>query len=158
MEVDGHNHNDANNGGAQSELWNLTPVAAEQTGKGLPYAPENWPKHGDVWGWRTGRRVSSNGHFQDRYLYLPTRLRHTANQGSSQKQKAGFASKLSVERYVKELYPNVDIDDFFASFSWKIPALNSGMVLFPFFFFFSVVSVFSLISFTCLVVSFVELN
>jgi len=50
-------------------------VAEEVYGTGLPYVPENWPQQGDVWGWKTGRRVVPNGkHFQDWYLYLPDRL------------------------------------------------------------------------------------
>jgi len=41
-------------------------VVEEVYGMGLPYAPENWPQQGDVWGWKTGRRVVANGkHFQD---------------------------------------------------------------------------------------------
>ena len=50
-------------------------MAEEVYGTGLPYAPENWPQQGDVWGWKTGRRVVTNGkHFQDRYMYLLDRL------------------------------------------------------------------------------------
>ena len=41
-------------------------MVEEVYGMGLPYAPENWPQQGDVWGWKTGRRVVANGkHFQD---------------------------------------------------------------------------------------------
>ncbi|KAK7308048.1 hypothetical protein VNO77_41639 [Canavalia gladiata] len=107
---------------------NLQPVGPEQSGEGLPYAPENWPEAGDVWGWRTGRRVSSNGTFHDRYLYLPNRLNRAKgniNTGSRRKSHI-FASKLAVERYIKETIPDADMDAFFSSFSWKIPAVPSA--------------------------------
>ncbi|CAJ1925683.1 unnamed protein product [Sphenostylis stenocarpa] len=100
------------------------------SGDGHPYAPENWPEQGDVWGWRTGRRIVPNGtHFQNRYLYLPYRLRmlmeEKENKGSgsstSRKQHV-FASKLAVKRYVKRYFPDADLNAFFASFSWNIPA------------------------------------
>ncbi|OIW20936.1 hypothetical protein TanjilG_25776 [Lupinus angustifolius] len=105
----------------ESLMVNLTPVAPEQTGKGLPYAPENWPEEGDIWGWRTGKRVSvTTGFFNDRYLYPPTRL------GRPLRVKPGFPSKLSVERYIKDNFPHLDLNHFFASFSWKIPALLNG--------------------------------
>ncbi|KAJ1423818.1 Oberon, PHD finger domain [Sesbania bispinosa] len=125
MEAEGtsDNHNN-NNASAQNNSWNLTPVAPEQYGEGLPYAPENWPNPGDVWGWRTGRRVTLTGYFADRYLYPPTRLGRVSNPGSSRRSRKGFASKLSVERYIKESFPHVQVDDFFASFSWKIPFMQ----------------------------------
>ncbi|CAL0325982.1 unnamed protein product [Lupinus luteus] len=105
----------------ESLMLNLTPVAPEQTGKGLPYAPENWPEEGDIWGWRTGKRVSvTTGFFNDRYLYPPTRL------GRPLRSRPGFPSKLSVERYIKDNFPHLDLNHFFASFSWKIPALLNG--------------------------------
>ncbi|XP_061376198.1 OBERON-like protein [Gastrolobium bilobum] len=118
MEADGNN-----NGGAHNNLWNLTPVAAHQSGKGLPYAPENWPNSGDVWGWRTGKRVAAIGHFLDRYLYPPTRLCDAAKLSPKQR---GIASKLSLERYIKEFFPHVHLNDFFSLFSWKIPSLHHG--------------------------------
>ncbi|XP_015573490.1 protein OBERON 1 isoform X2 [Ricinus communis] len=100
----------------------LRPVAAEDSGEGLPYAPKDWPKPGDVWRWRVGRRVASNGHFLDRYLYLPRRLYRMEKSNSSTTKKRGFASKLSVERFIKSSFPGADVEAFFASFSWKIPA------------------------------------
>ncbi|KAK7405910.1 hypothetical protein VNO78_07522 [Psophocarpus tetragonolobus] len=126
--------------------WNLEPVAPEVFGEGYPYAPENWPEQGDVWGWRTGRRIRivANGvdHFQDRYLYLPNRLtlalkeeREKENPASASASASGsapfrrqhiFASKLAVERYIKKYFPDADLQAFFASFSWKIPALPSA--------------------------------
>ncbi|KAG4972766.1 hypothetical protein JHK87_029587 [Glycine soja] len=120
-------------------LWNLQAVAPEVSGEGFPYAPENWPEQGDIWGWRTGRRVVANrSHFKDRYLYLPNRLiralkeekekENAVDSGSSsiRSRQHIFASKLAVESYIKKYYPEADLDAFFASFSWKIPALPSS--------------------------------
>ncbi|XP_017407926.1 uncharacterized protein LOC108320869 isoform X4 [Vigna angularis] len=45
--------------------------------------------------------------------------------GTFRKQRI-FASKLSVERYIKRYFPEADLNAFFASFSWKIPALTSS--------------------------------
>ncbi|GAU18849.1 hypothetical protein TSUD_228390 [Trifolium subterraneum] len=101
---------------------NLPPVAADQTGEGLPYAPINFPDQGDVWGWKTGKRLQSNGCFQDRYLYSPVRFKP----GSNRKHRHTFASKLSVERYIKSTFPDADIDKFFSSFTWRIPAAEAS--------------------------------
>ncbi|XWS39298.1 hypothetical protein CRYUN_Cryun18bG0039300 [Craigia yunnanensis] len=95
----------------------LRPVSPEASGVGLPYAPVDWPKRGDVWTWKVGRRVAITGHFLDRYLYPPKRLHKLENSG----KKRGLASKLSVERYVKTAFPGADNNAFFASFSWKVP-------------------------------------
>ncbi|KDP40187.1 hypothetical protein JCGZ_02185 [Jatropha curcas] len=97
----------------------LKPVAPEESGEGLPYAPVDWPKPGDVWSWRVGRRVAFTGHFLDRYLYLPHRLNRP---GSIPGKKRGFASRLSVERYIRSAFPDANIESFFASFSWRIPS------------------------------------
>jgi hypothetical protein len=101
---------------------NLPPVAADQTGEGLPYAPINFPNQGDVWGWKTGKRLQSNGCFQDRYLYSPVAFKP----GSNRKNRHTFASKLSVERYIKSTFPDADVDKFFASFTWRIPAAEAS--------------------------------
>lgn len=103
----------ASNGGSNSS--NLAPVAPEQSGEGLPYAPENFPNPGDIWRWKSGKRISNNGNYRDRYLYVPHRL--AANRSS-----IIFKSKLSVERYVKEKFPDVNITEFFDSFTWSIPS------------------------------------
>ncbi|KAL5098614.1 hypothetical protein RYX36_002941 [Vicia faba] len=113
---------------------NLRPAAADETGEGLPYAPENWPEPGDTWGWKSGKRLQTNGLcFQDRYLYLPLRLSQTENGGSKRKQRHIFASKLSVERFIKTTFPDADVNKFFASFTWRIPAAqpstNGGNVV-----------------------------
>ena len=142
------------NGRAGNGSLNIRPVVPESTGEGYPYAPENWPKEGDIWGWRTGRRVAPNGNFQDRYLYLPDRLnRRAENQGLSRKQHI-FASKLSVERYIKANFPDADVDAFFASFTWRIPAVplasTNGLFLCSIFqILFILILVFSFLDFIC---------
>lgn len=101
--------------------------APEESGEGLPYAPENWPEPGDVWGWKTGRRATPTGIYHDRYLYVPVRLSGSEKGGSGRKHRPRFASKLAAERYIKANFPNADIYAFFASFSWKIPASVNGI-------------------------------
>lgn len=101
----------------------LRPVSEDEGGEGLPYAPENWPNPGDNWRWRVGKRVAITGHFLDRYLYPPRCLvvpENTSHRGQL------LASKLSVERYIQSVNPNVNVDAFFASFCWKIPAKKSA--------------------------------
>jgi hypothetical protein len=102
----------------------LRLVLPDETGDGLPYAPENWPNPGDIWTWRVGKRVASTGHYLDRYLYLPRSL---CGPEYSTSRKKGFASKLSVERYIQTAFPGADINAFFASFSWRIPAEKSAL-------------------------------
>lgn len=116
MEID----EESNGNGEEENSYNLRPVAPDESGAGLPYAPEDWPNPGDIWTWRVGKRVAITGHYLDRYLYLPTRL-------CLGRKKSGFASKLAVERYVKEAFPNEDLDAFFNSFSWRIPANPSSL-------------------------------
>ncbi|KAJ7980028.1 Protein OBERON 1-like [Quillaja saponaria] len=100
----------------------LRPVSPEKTGVGLPYAPENWPNPGDKWGWRTGRRVALDGHFRDRYLYLPNRFGRPQDL-----HNYPFKSKVSIEQYIQTEFPGTDVDAFSASFSWKIPAKVNHM-------------------------------
>ncbi|KAK6254935.1 hypothetical protein SCA6_016240 [Theobroma cacao] len=102
----------------------LKPVSPEASGVGLPYAPVDWPKKGDVWSWKVGRRVAITGHFLDRYLYPPKRLHKLDN---STRRKRGLASKLSVERFLQTALPGADISAFFASFSWKVPAKKHSL-------------------------------
>ncbi|KAI5400002.1 protein TITANIA [Lathyrus oleraceus] len=111
MELEVNSDNDV----ARINFSNLEPVAPDQSGEGLPYAPENFPNPGDIWRWKAGKRISSNGNYRDRSLYLPRRLAASYRGG-------GFASKLAAERYVKESFPHINIVDFFASFSWTIPS------------------------------------
>lgn len=105
--------------GSSIDLW---PVSPEGTGEGLPYAPINWPKPGDNWRWRVGRRIALTGHYYDRYLYPPKHFRRLSDSTS---RRRGFASKLSVQRYIETVFPHEDVNKFFASFSWKIPAIKN---------------------------------
>lgn len=89
-------------------------------GQGLPYAPVDWPSPGDIWGWRVGSRISKKGVYQDRCLVAPWSLQERP------KKKILFRSKLSVEHYIRSKFPDADIDDFFASFTWDIAATTSS--------------------------------
>ncbi|GAA0162164.1 scaffold/adaptor protein [Lithospermum erythrorhizon] len=91
-------------------------VCANDSGKGLPYAPVDWPNPGDKWRWKVGRRVENNGFFRDRYLYPPTHL------PKSNRKTRRFDSKLSVEQYFRSISPGADVNAFLDSFSWKIPS------------------------------------
>ncbi|XP_026446511.1 protein OBERON 3-like isoform X1 [Papaver somniferum] len=96
----------------------LRPVVSGEAGEGLPYAPANWPNPGDIWKWKAGKRKNANGLMQDRYIYLPPSLQKTAE------GRKGFASKLSLLEFIKKEYPTVDLDAFFATFSWKMPSTD----------------------------------
>lgn len=99
--------------------FNLVPISPDSTGEGLPYAPVDFPELGDIWRWKVGKRLSLTGHYLDRYLYLPKRF---GKLHDPTRTRSGFASKLSVKRYLQTAYPKTDITSFFASFSWKIPS------------------------------------
>ncbi|KAL9669226.1 hypothetical protein QQ045_006769 [Rhodiola kirilowii] len=90
----------------------LIPVGPNETGVGHPYAPQNWPKPGDNWTWKVGSRISKRDHHKDRYLYAPRHL----------PQPRAFASKTSIERYIRKEFPDTDVHAFFAIFTWDIPA------------------------------------
>ncbi|EER90880.1 uncharacterized protein LOC8085943 [Sorghum bicolor] len=92
------------------------PVRANSYGKGLPYAPENWPHSGDIWHWKVGSRSSGAGHWADRYLMPPSRFRDATP------KKLRFASRVQVEEFVKREFPDVDPSTFFSMFIWRIPA------------------------------------
>ncbi|XP_070042332.1 uncharacterized protein [Nicotiana tomentosiformis] len=94
----------------------LKPVARLESGEGLPYAPEDWPYPGDIWTWKVGKRVKASGYFQDRYLIAPKRLQETP------RKKMWFLSKISLKYYIKTNFPEADINAFFSSFVWEIPA------------------------------------
>ncbi|WRX20870.1 hypothetical protein QQP08_013357 [Theobroma cacao] len=94
----------------------LVPVQPCTGGEGLPYAPIDWPNPGDIWSWRVGKRVSSSGFYNDRFLTVPKSLRKPNN-------PKVFASKPTLERFLRSQFPDADIDAFFASFIWKIPAI-----------------------------------
>ncbi|KAL1536133.1 hypothetical protein AAHA92_28828 [Salvia divinorum] len=95
---------------------NLYPVSANDSGEGLPYAPQDWPDTGDNWRWKVGKRISVSGYFRDRYIYVPSRFRKIGD-------SKGFKSRLSLEHYIREKFPCADIDAFFASFNWGIPSI-----------------------------------
>lgn len=92
------------------------PVRGNAYGKGLPYAPENWPCPGDEWYWKVGCRASATGHWVDRYLTPPSRFRDATG------KKTSFTSKLKVQEFIKREFPDVDPSTFFSMFIWKIPS------------------------------------
>ena len=118
MEPEVPNGSEGETPGTNENGSHLKPVSLDESGEGLPYAPSDWPNPGDNWGWRVGKRVSLTGFYVDRYLYLPKRLR---DKDTSSRRRA-FASKLSVARYLEAKFPKADVETFFASFKWKIPA------------------------------------
>ncbi|KAL7593478.1 protein OBERON 3 [Lactuca sativa] len=123
MEIDPPHESDGSTTGSKE---NEMAVVFDSSGIGLPYAPEDFPLPGDKWGWKVGKRVGVSGHFIDRYLYLPDRL-HKENKlvgFSGVTCGKGFASKASLERYLMETFPGIDINAFFSSFTWKIQAAN----------------------------------
>ncbi|KAK9929533.1 hypothetical protein M0R45_026629 [Rubus argutus] len=74
MEIDIHDESDGSTPRAHKNGISIRRVSPDESGEGLPYAPINWPKAGDTWRWKVGKRVSGSGHFLDRYLYLPKSL------------------------------------------------------------------------------------
>lgn len=120
MEIDGSDASNGSISGNQKNGLHLYPVEANASGEGFPYAPENWPNPGDKWKWKTGRRVATSGHFLDRYLYPP---KHVNDRRGT---RSGFASRQSVEHFVRKTFPDADLDTFFSSFSWRIPGKSSS--------------------------------
>ncbi|KAL8209505.1 hypothetical protein R6Q57_006237 [Mikania cordata] len=122
MEIDPPHESDGSTNGSKESELNF--VSDNHSGVGLPYAPEHFPKPGDQWGWKVGKRVTCSGHFVDRYLYLPNRLynEYKSAYPTSTSNSRGFASKAAVKRFLLEAFPEMDIKAFFASFTWKIPA------------------------------------
>ncbi|CAH8337822.1 unnamed protein product [Eruca vesicaria subsp. sativa] len=100
----------------ETDLNQLPAIPPVLTGQGLPYAPVDWPSFGDVWTWRVSKRVTATGYHHDRFLILPQRLQQ-------KNAPKSFASKQTLARYIKSNFPGMDVDAFFASFTWKIPAL-----------------------------------
>ncbi|KAG8370218.1 hypothetical protein BUALT_Bualt14G0094200 [Buddleja alternifolia] len=91
-------------------------VRPRESGKGLPYAPVDWPSPGDVWTWKVGSRISPSGYYTHRFLIVPERLQKSVT------RKIWLGSKPSIRRYLRSEFPKADIDAFFASFTWEIPA------------------------------------
>ncbi|KAI3827776.1 hypothetical protein L1987_01859 [Smallanthus sonchifolius] len=122
MEIDPPHESDGSTTGSKESEINL--VSDKHSGVGLPYAPEDFPKSGDKWGWKVGKRVTFSGHFVDRYLYLPDRLYNEYKSVGSTNitSSRGFASKAAVKRFLLEAFLEMDIKAFFASFTWKIPS------------------------------------
>lgn len=117
MEIDSPDASSGSVSGTREENgFRLSPVSEGDFGVGLPYAPIDWPNPGDNWSWRVGKRITPSGHFKDRYLYPPKHLQ------DPNCKKGGLASKQSIEVYLRAKFPNADVNAFFASFSWKIPA------------------------------------
>ncbi|CAI0466174.1 unnamed protein product [Linum tenue] len=110
----------------KGSCFRLRPVPCDEAGEGLPYAPENWPNPGDMWGWKVGKRLTYSGCHQDRFLYLPKSLCHLV--GAPARVKNGFASKLSVRRFLQTHFPKADIEAFFDSFVWRIPSNQASMI------------------------------
>ncbi|KAJ0533065.1 putative oberon, PHD finger domain-containing protein [Helianthus annuus] len=123
MEIDPPHESDGSTTGSKESEMNL--VSGHDSGVGLPYAPEDFPIPGDKWKWKVGKRVAISGHFMDRYLYLPDRLYNefkSVASASSSHLKGGFNSKAAVRRFMSEVFPDIDMKAFFASFTWRIPA------------------------------------
>ncbi|KAL0414520.1 UNVERIFIED_CONTAM: hypothetical protein Sradi_1653700 [Sesamum radiatum] len=92
------------------------PVQRGESGEGLPYAPADWPNAGDVWTWKVGNKISPSGYYTHRFLIAPKRLQ------KSPTRKIWLGSKPSIIRFLQSEFPEADIDTFFASFTWEIPA------------------------------------
>lgn len=100
----------------ETDLNQLPAIPPVSNGQGLPFAPVDFPSPGDVWTWRVGRRVSATGFHKDRFLILPDRLK-------MKNAPKSFASINTLSRYLETNFPEMDVNAFFASFSWNIPAL-----------------------------------
>ncbi|XP_010259066.1 PREDICTED: uncharacterized protein LOC104598606 isoform X3 [Nelumbo nucifera] len=121
MELDIPGEDNGFTAGSKENELHLRPVKAGESGEGLPYAPVDWPNRGDNWTWKVGKRKTSSGFWIDRYLYPPRSLRKTMTLC----RKYRFASRYSVEQYIRKEFPNADVNAFFASFSWKVPSEDS---------------------------------
>ncbi|CAH2079126.1 unnamed protein product [Thlaspi arvense] len=100
----------------ETDLNQLPAIPPASNGEGLPFAPVDFPSAGDVWSWRVGRRVTATGLHKDRFLFLPDRLK-------IKNAPKSFASKNTLSRYLESNFPEMDVNAFFACFSWNIPAL-----------------------------------
>ncbi|XP_040246811.1 uncharacterized protein [Aegilops tauschii subsp. strangulata] len=95
------------------------PVVASTYGRGLPYAPENWPCSGDEWHWKVvGNRSTMSGHWSDRYLIPPSRFCAT-------NKSIILRSKQEVIKFIKTLFLDVEPDTFLSMFIWSIRAKGS---------------------------------
>ncbi|CAL9225394.1 unnamed protein product [Arabidopsis halleri] len=105
-----------NRSSGETDLNQLPAIPPVSSGQGLPFAPVDFPSPGDVWTWKVGRRVTNNGIHKDRFLILPERLK-------GKNAPKSFAGKNTLWRYLETNFPDMDVNAFFASFSWNIPAL-----------------------------------
>ncbi|KAH0639735.1 hypothetical protein KY285_036321 [Solanum tuberosum] len=98
----------------------LYPVSEYDSGEGSPYTHVDWPNASDKWGWQAGKRVTSSGTFRDRYLCLPKHFK-----APKDGKKNAFRNNILVKKYLQSEYLDIDINQFFASFSWMIPSKQS---------------------------------
>ena len=119
------NGSDGSTSGIKENELHLYPVPPQASGQGLPYAPVDWPCSGDICEWKVGRRIGASGYHSDRYLYLPSRF-----------NRKSFSSKIALEQYIRNKFPDTDIGNFFKSFSWKVLFKNPSSTKGQFFFFF----------------------
>lgn len=103
-----------------NKILDLKPARAGASGVGLPYAPADWPHPGDNWKWSVGHRKTLSGHWIDRSLCPPKNFPKFSG------CKARFQSRISLRHYITKEFPNADVDAFFASFAWKVPAYCTG--------------------------------
>ncbi|CAN0856854.1 Protein OBERON 1 [Linum grandiflorum] len=94
-------------------------------GEGLPYAPENWPNPGDLWGWKIEKKLTIFGYHLERHLYLPESLHYLVDVPGVLKN--GFTSKSSLRRFLHMHFPHFDVDAFFDSFSWRILSTHAAI-------------------------------
>lgn len=114
IDVDSSDCSNSNTRASMEKPLVATPVDGGSSGRGLPYAPEGWPRPGDVWIWKVGRRATVSGYWHDKSLYPPRHLKNLP--------APVFHSRLSLEQYIRKEYPEANVDAFFASFIWKVPA------------------------------------
>lgn len=116
MDIDSLDSSNGNDQSSNAKPLVATPVDGGSSGKGLPYAPEDWPNPGDVWTWKVGKRKCAAGHWLDRSICPPGNLRNALG------NKLIFHSKSSLAQYIQTEYPEADVNTFFASFIWRVPA------------------------------------
>ncbi|KAI3469582.1 hypothetical protein Pfo_026245 [Paulownia fortunei] len=116
MEIDVSEYTNSSTNGMGKDDSTLRPVPPGASGEGLPYAPVDWPSPGDVWTWKVGNKINSSGCYTHRFLIVPKRLQESPS------RKIWLGSKPSITRYLQSEFPEADVDAFFASFTWEIPA------------------------------------
>ncbi|WOK91577.1 hypothetical protein Cni_G00268 [Canna indica] len=112
---------DGSNGKEEKRLVAI-PVAGGSSGEGLPYAPEDWPRPGDIWRWKVGNRKCVSGHWVDRCVSAPPTCPKFGG------KRPVFHSKSSLEEYIRKEYPQTDVEEFFSSFIWRVPYADMGHI------------------------------